>query len=70
MKRQLSEVEKQQVRKQQLEADGSLRCFISGEIISDTDDIEYDHIQPYSKDGETDIAKEKATSHYMKSETT
>ena len=56
MKRQLSEVEKQQVRKQQLEADGSLRCFISGEIISYTDDIEYDHIQPYSKDGETDIA--------------
>lgn len=56
MKRQLSEVEKQQVRKQQLEADGSLRCFISGEIISDNDEIEYDHIQPYSKDGETDIA--------------
>lgn len=56
MKRQLSEVEKQQVRRQQLEADGSLRCFISGEIISDTDEIEYDHIQPYSKDGETDIA--------------
>lgn len=56
MKRQLSEVEKQEVRRQQLGSDGSLRCFISGEIIADTDKIEYDHIQPYSKEGETDIA--------------
>lgn len=56
MKRQLSEVEKQKVKIQQQEADGSLRCFISGEIISDSDVIEYDHIQPYSKEGETDIA--------------
>lgn len=55
MKRQLSEPEKQTVRQQQLSADGSLRCFISGEIIADTDDIEYDHIQPFSKDGETDV---------------
>ena len=56
MKRQLSEVEKLGVRKQQVENDGSIRCFISGEIISDTDEIEYDHIQPYSKGGETDIS--------------
>ena len=55
MKRQLSEPEKQTVRQQQLSADGSLRCFISGEIIEDTDDIEYDHIQPFSKDGENDV---------------
>jgi len=56
MKRQLSDIEKYEVRKQQLESDGSLRCFISGEIISDADDIEYDHIQPFSKEGETEIA--------------
>lgn len=56
MKRQISESEKLKVRQQQLEPDGSLRCFISGEIISAEDEIEYDHIQPYSKDGETSIA--------------
>lgn len=55
MKRQLTESEKQQVKQQQLSADGSLRCFISGEIISSIDEIEYDHIQPFSKDGETDV---------------
>ncbi len=52
-KRNLSEVEKQQVRQQQTGSDGSLRCFISGEIISDSDEIQYDHIQPFSKGGET-----------------
>ncbi len=56
MKRQLSEPEKRIVRQQQLSEDGSLRCFISGEVISDTDEIEYDHIQAFSKNGETDIA--------------
>jgi len=56
MKRQLSEVEKEQVRKQQVNKDGSLGCFISGEVIGNTDAIEYDHILAYSKDGETDIS--------------
>lgn len=56
MKRQLSDQEKQVVRRQQKLADGSLRCFISGEIVSEQDEIEYDHIQPYSEDGETEIA--------------
>jgi hypothetical protein len=56
MKRQLSDAEKQAVRKQQLSPDGSLRCFISGDIIAEQDDVEYDHIQPYSKDGETCIS--------------
>ena len=56
MKRQLTETDKQIVRQHQLSADGSLRCFISGEIIGDADEIEYDHIQPFAKDGETDIA--------------
>lgn len=56
MKRQLNDAEKQLVRKQQLENDGSLRCFISGEIINNNDVIEYDHVLPYSKEGETDVA--------------
>jgi hypothetical protein len=53
MKRQLTDSEKLAVRQQQLESDGSLRCFISGEVIGSTDDVEYDHIQPFSKDGDT-----------------
>lgn len=53
MKRQITDPEKFTVRQQQLEHDGSLRCFISGAIISPTDDVEYDHIQPFSKDGDT-----------------
>lgn len=56
MKRQLSESEKQVVRKQQVSTDGSIRCFISGEIITENDEIEYDHIQAYSKDGDTDTS--------------
>lgn len=56
MKRQLSEVEKQVVRKQQLNKDGSLRCFISGEVIGDSDVIEFDHILAYAKEGETDLS--------------
>lgn len=56
MKRQLTDSEKFEVRKQQLETDGSLRCFISGDIIGDADEVEYDHIQPFSKDGDTSIS--------------
>ncbi|CEJ84431.1 conserved hypothetical protein [Hyphomicrobium sp. GJ21] len=55
-RRQLTETEKQEVRRQQIEADGSLRCFISGEIIKDEDEVEYDHVLPFSKDGETSVA--------------
>lgn len=61
MRRQLTETEKQQIRQQQLSADGSLQCFISGEIISDTDEIEYDHIKPDAKDGETDVPNMRIT---------
>ena len=61
MRRQLSETEKQQIRQQQLSADGSLQCFISGNIITDTDEIEYDHIKPDAKDGETDIQNMRIT---------
>lgn len=56
MKRQLSDVEKDIVRKQQVSGDGSLRCFVSGDIIGEDDEVEYDHIQPFSKDGETSTA--------------
>jgi len=56
MKRQLTESEKSIVQQQQLLPDGSLRCFISGDIISGHDEIEFDHIQPYSKDGDTSTA--------------
>lgn len=55
-KRQLSESEKRIVREQQKSSDGSLRCFISGNIISESDAVEYDHLHPYSKDGETSIS--------------
>ena len=56
MKRQLSDSEKLQVQKQQSDQNGILRCFISGEIITlNIDDIEYDHILPYAKQGETDL---------------
>jgi hypothetical protein len=56
MKRQISDAEKEQVRQQQLDQDGSLRCFISGEVIGDIDIIEYDHILPYSKQGDSDLS--------------
>jgi hypothetical protein len=57
MKRQISEVDKQRVIAMQRESDGSLRCFISGEVVNlQSDDYEFDHIQPHSKDGDTDVA--------------
>ena len=61
MRRQLTQSEKTEIRSQQLETDGSLRCFISGNIINDTDEIEYDHIKPDAKDGETDIPNMRIT---------
>lgn len=56
MKRQISDIEKEQVKQQQIDKDGSLRCFISGEVIGDTDVIEYDHVLPYSKQGDSDLS--------------
>lgn len=56
MKRQISDAEKQQVRLQQQDKDGSLRCFISGEVIGVTDNFEYDHILPFSKQGDSDLS--------------
>ena len=46
MKRLLSEAEKAEVRKQQIDSDGVLRCFISGQIIGSDDAIEYDQELP------------------------
>jgi hypothetical protein len=55
-KRQLSDADKQRVIEMQREADGSLRCFISGEVINlNSDDYEFDHIQAHSKEGETSV---------------
>lgn len=56
MKRQISDLEKEQVRQQQIDNDGSLKCFISGEVIGALDVIEYDHIWPYSKQGDSDLS--------------
>jgi hypothetical protein len=56
-KRQISEEDKKKVIEAQRESDGSLRCFISGEVINlQTDEYEFDHIQPYSQGGDTNIA--------------
>ena len=56
MKRQISDPEKQKVRKQQEDNNGALKCFISGEIIGGDDDIEYDHILPFAKQGDSDLS--------------
>lgn len=53
MDRQLTAAEKLAVRAQQTAPDGSLKCFISGEIIGADDETEFDHIEPFSKDGPT-----------------
>lgn len=53
--RQLTDVEKSQVKELQKESNGSLRCYISGEIISESDEIEYDHLTAWSKGGSTDL---------------
>jgi ABC-type cobalt transport system substrate-binding protein len=55
MKRQLIEKEKIEVRNQQIDTDGTLKCFISGEVIGEDDIIEYDHIQAFAKKGETSL---------------
>jgi hypothetical protein len=55
MKRQISDFQKVQVRQQQVDQDGILKCFISGEVIGEDDIIEYDHVQAFSKEGESEI---------------
>ena len=59
-KRQLSEDEKSKVREIQISSDGILRCYISGEVINiSSDELEYDHLIPYSQGGATNIQNER-----------
>jgi hypothetical protein len=54
--RQITEHEKTIVLNNQKDANGILRCFISGEIINEyTDEIEFDHLTAFSYDGPSDI---------------
>jgi hypothetical protein len=50
-KRQISDVEKQQVLDRQ-----GLRCFIDNHPVADAADLEYDHIQPYAEGGTSTVA--------------
>ena len=55
LKRQITDLEKQQVMEQQRRS-GVLYCFADDHPIDDADDIEFHHIQPFSEDGPTDPA--------------
>jgi hypothetical protein len=55
IKRQLNDVEKQQVLAQQ-RRDGKLYCFVDDHPIDDETEVEFHHIKPYSEDGPTEIA--------------
>jgi hypothetical protein len=55
-KRQIPEEEKKQVIEMQKSPDGSIRCYISGDVLDlEKDEVEYDHIIPFSSDGPTEI---------------
>ena len=57
-KRQITDEEKAQVIEMQKGTDGSLRCYISGDIIDPaTDEIEFDHIIAFATDGPSDLEK-------------
>jgi hypothetical protein len=59
-KRQLSDNEKSQVLELQKGTDGILRCYISGEVINlNKDELEFDHLEPYSAGGATNIQNER-----------
>ncbi len=63
--RQISENEKLVVKKSQTSSDGTLLCFISGEAISASDEIEYDHVYAFSYDGPSDLANVRVVlKHY------
>ena len=55
LKRQITDLEKQQVMEQQRRS-GVLYCFADDHPIDDADDIEFHHIKPFSEDGPTDPA--------------
>ena len=54
-KRQITDLEKQQVMEQQRRS-GVLYCFADDHPIDDANDIEFHHIKPFSEDGPTDPA--------------
>jgi hypothetical protein len=55
-KRQISEEEKGQVIEMQKGTDGSLRCYISGDVLDvEKDEVEYDHILAFTDGGPSDI---------------
>lgn len=57
----LNKNQKEEILQSQISKDGSLRCFISGCVMSpETDDIEYDHIVPISKGGPDEVENIKA----------
>jgi hypothetical protein len=58
--RQITDSEKEIVRTSQTSSNGTLLCFISGEVISLSDEIEYDHVYAYSYDGPSDLANVRA----------
>lgn len=63
--RQITDSEKEIVRASQASSNGTLLCFISGEVISPSDEIEYDHVYAYSYDGPSDLANVRAVlKHY------
>src|SRR6516162_6844486 len=55
IKRQLNDVEKQQVLAQQ-RRDGKLYCFVDDHPIGAETEVEFHHIKPFSEDGPTEIA--------------
>lgn len=57
--RQITDAQKEQVNKQQLDKNGNLICFISGEIIGPNDEVEYDHTTAFNASGATDIVNVK-----------
>ena len=55
IKRQITDVEKQQVLQQQ-KRNGVLYCFAEDHPIDDETDVEFHHIKPHSEDGPSDPA--------------
>ena len=54
VKRQITDVEKQQVKAQQTH-EGVLKCFVDDHPIDD-EEVEFHHIKPFSEDGPTEIS--------------
>jgi hypothetical protein len=55
MKRQITDLEKQQLLESNRRDDGKIYCFIDNEPIDDEKDIHFDHIDPFAKTEETSL---------------